>query len=76
MEEGETVVNAREQLSQLYRREDRLYSAKWAQGVSAQRRRGIDLAQRRIWDLKKDVAPRAMAEVQDEIWPNGLPAHP
>jgi hypothetical protein len=63
-------------LETLYQREDRLYAAKWAPGTSSARRRCIELAQHRVWELKTEWSKRATREAQDELWPNGLPAHP
>lgn len=65
-----------EQVKNLHIREERLYKAKWAQGTSPARRELILLAQQRIWRRLNVMSPLAIAEEQDLIWPNGLPAHP
>jgi hypothetical protein len=67
---------AREQREILYRRENRLYYVKWEPGTSAARRELIGKAQYRIWRELQYLRPKCFQEEQDELWPNGLPAHP
>jgi hypothetical protein len=69
-------MTAREELDALGKRAVRLGRARRALPPTHPRRRAITLARHRIWAQMNDLYEPAWWETVDEIWPNGLPAHP
>jgi hypothetical protein len=63
-------------MANLIKRQQRVYYAKGELVPTSERYRALSKVQDRIWNQMAEIGQAAYWEEIEELWPNGLPAHP